>query len=64
MAAFDLFCHGCGEEALDKLSQVSSTVMPTRYQSPQIQFACRALAGVLWQDCIFTGDEKIVPASL
>lgn len=38
--------------------------MPTRYQSPQIQFACRALAGVLWQDCIFTGDEKIVPASL
>lgn len=64
-AASDLFSHRCGEgQALDKLSWVSSTVMPARYQSPQIQFACRALAGVLLQRWIFGCDEKILGASL
>lgn len=64
-AASDLFSHGCSKgQALDKLSWVSSTVMPAQYQSPQIQFACRALAGVLWQHWICGCDEKILGASL
>lgn len=63
-AASDLFSHGCSKgQALDKLSWVSSTVMPARYQSPQIQFACRALAGVSWQHWICGCDEKILRAS-
>lgn len=58
------FLTGCGEvQALDKLSWVSSTVMPARYQSPQIQFACWVLAGVLWLPWIRGCDEKILGAT-
>lgn len=56
------FRTAAGQRArlLLKLSWVSGTVAPARYQSPQIQFACWPPAGVLWQHWICSYDKKIL----